>query len=136
MKNFSEIELPEFAPGAKYFAPMDCIIYLREDCSYRAVRIDALRTVLLHPTEDRPVGIKVKGALFVAERLRAILRSIGFQEDDIALAALWEAALTLDGEQKMHEADAERRRQYAERAKEELLKTAGKVDRAELPMAA
>jgi hypothetical protein len=135
MKNFSDIKLPEFAPGAKYIAPMDCLIYLREDCSYRAIRLDPLRTVLLHPTEDRPVGIKVKGARFVAERVKAILQSAGHKFDQLTLASLWETACSIDGDEWVENADADRRRQYAMRAKK-MLETAGQLDQAELQLAA
>jgi hypothetical protein len=34
--------------------------------------LDPSRTVLLHPTEDRAVGVKLKGMQFVLERLRAM----------------------------------------------------------------
>jgi hypothetical protein len=135
MKNFSELRLPEFAPGAKYIAPMDCLIYLREDCSYRAVRLDPLRTVLLHPTEDRPVGIKLKGMRNVFERYRAILHSLNMNVDHVTLWTLWETACAMDGDDLVETADVERRRQYALRAGQ-MLETAGQVDSSELPIAA
>jgi hypothetical protein len=56
---------------------MDCLIYLREDVSYRAVRLDQYRTVLLHPQEDRAVGVKLKGTRFFIEEARALLRTVG-----------------------------------------------------------
>jgi hypothetical protein len=135
MTTFSKLQLSEFKPSAKYIAPMDCLIYLKEDCSYRAVRVDPLRTVLLHPTDDYPVGIKLKGMRHIFERYRAILMSLSIKPDQVSLWALWETACTLDGDELMANADIERRRQYAERAGK-MLATAGEVNAAELPLAA
>ena len=70
--------LPSFKPSAMYIAPMDCILYLREDCSYRAVKkTHQYTTVLLHPYEDRPVGVKLKGMRYLNERLNAIMAATG-----------------------------------------------------------
>jgi hypothetical protein len=126
----------EFRPVAKYFPAMDFLIYLREDVSYRAVRLDQYRTVLLHPQEDRAVGVKLKGMRFVAEKARAVLRSVGVDTRQFKLITLWEMALTEDGDAATEAADADRRRQYAERAKE-LVETADEpVGTDELPIAA
>lgn len=126
----------EFQPAAKYFPAMDCLIYLREDVSYRAIRLDQYRTVLLHPLEDRAVGVKLKGMRFVTEKARVVLRSVGIETNKIKLITLWEMALTEDGVDAVAAADTERRRQYAMRAKE-LVETAEEtVSTAELPLAA
>ena len=135
MKNFSEVTLPEFLPSAKYIAPMDFLIYLREDCSYRAVRVDALRTVLLHPSEDRPVGVKLKGMRHLFERYRAILNSMKMKTDNVSLWTLWETACGLDGDELTENADLDRRRQYAARAAQ-MLEKAAPIDATELPLAA
>ncbi|MGH6822731.1 MAG: hypothetical protein ACRECP_04070 [Methylocella sp.] len=137
MTNLSDVELPEFRAGAKYIAPMDCLIYLREDCSYRAIRLDAFRTVLLHPTEDRAVGVKLKGMRFVLERLRAILKSVGvdLSLDKVNLISLWETACTFYGDELVANADSERLKQY-EKCAREMLETAGEVASSELPLAA
>jgi hypothetical protein len=57
-----------FSPKACYHRSMDFLIYLNEDCSYRADRVDQFLTLLWHPHEERLVGIKLKGflALFLA----------------------------------------------------------------------
>src|SRR5450755_4570243 len=133
MKNFSEIKLANFIPAAKYIAPMDCLIYLREDCSYRAVRVDALRTVLLHPSEDRPVGVKLKGMRHLFERYRAILNSMHVKMDQVTLWTLWETACSVDGDELTENADLDRRRQYAARAGR-MLENAAPIDAAELPI--
>lgn len=137
MTNFSNAELPEFRVEAKYIAPMDCLIYLREDCSYRAIRLDPFRTVLLHPAEDRAVGVKLKGVQFVLERLRAILKSAGVDLplDKVKFISLWETACTVHGDELVASADAERLKQYAKYARE-MLETAGDVASSELPLAA
>lgn len=137
MTNFSDVQLPEFRDGAKYIAPMDCLIYLREDCSYRAIRLDPSRTVLVHPTEDRAVGVKLKGMQFVLERLRAILKSVGvdLSLDKVNLISLWETACTIDSDELVADADAERRKRYAKDARE-MLEDAGEVALSELHLAA
>lgn len=143
MKNLSEfglsndpVQLVEFRPAAKYFAAMDCLIYLREDCSYRAIRLDQMRTVLLHPYEDRAVGVKLKGLKFVKHKLDAILRSLKISPDDLPLITLWEAAFTAEGDAATEQADIDRRKVYSERASELLREDNLVVPTGELQMAA
>lgn len=130
------IQLQEFRPTAKYFAAMDCLIYLREDCAYRAIRLDQMRTVLLHPQDDRAVGVKLKGLNFVKHKLDAILRSFNFNTDDLPLIALWETAFMADGDAATEKADVERRASYAKRALDLLEEANPIVPPAELPIAA
>ncbi|MEI7511894.1 MAG: hypothetical protein WCK01_00330 [Candidatus Uhrbacteria bacterium] len=66
-----ETTLP-FRPVAQYHPEMDCMLYLREDCSYRADRVDLFLTLLWHPYEQRAVGIKLKGFRFLFEQVRRI----------------------------------------------------------------
>lgn len=47
--------------GAFAFGAVLTRFGISEQVSYRAVRLDPYRTVLLHPQEDRPIGVKVKG---------------------------------------------------------------------------
>jgi hypothetical protein len=120
---------------------MDCLIYLRESCAYRAFRLSEYTTVLLHPHEDRPVGVKIKGVRFLYGRANAILRALypnnmREKKPDIALAMLWEIALTATGERKTSEAEAERQKQLAERAKREIVQQAGKISTDEFEEAA
>jgi len=68
-----EANLERFAPVARFYPSMDFMLYLKEDCSYRADRIDPFLTILLHPHEDKPVGIKIKGFRFIFERLKALI---------------------------------------------------------------
>lgn len=124
--------LPAFEPLARYFAPMDCLIYLREDCSYRAVRLNSHTTVLLHPYEDRPVGVKLKGMRDLYERLKAILRSL--KADNVpmnSLIAYWELAYTEDGDEVINVAERERQRQLADRARKEVVADALPLPEAE-----
>jgi hypothetical protein len=62
----AEFDFEDFEPCARYYPPMDCVIFLREDVAYRADRIDEFLTLLWHPSEDVAVGVKIKGfrALF------------------------------------------------------------------------
>lgn len=66
----------EFRPGASYSAPMDCVIYLREDVSYRAERIDQFLTILWHPDQEIVVGVKLKGCRFLFGVLRSAVKSV------------------------------------------------------------
>ncbi len=78
-----ELILPEwgaasfapFEPCARYSAPMDCVIYLREDEPYRADRVDGFLTILWHPQDDRVIGVKIKGMRFLFESLQSIVRT-------------------------------------------------------------
>jgi hypothetical protein len=100
---------------------MDCLIYLREDCSYRAVRLNPYQTVLLHPYEEKPVGIKLKGITFLCDRLKAVLRATkatGIDPDRIDVIAFWELALTAAADEAIADAEVERQRQFALRARE------------------
>src|ERR1700749_3569864 len=72
-----------FRPCATYFRAMDHLIYLGEDVSYRAKHIDSSLDVLLHPQEDRVIGVKVSGFAAIVEREppyilgpRALLRAL------------------------------------------------------------
>lgn len=65
-------EKEPFAPVARYYPTMDFLLYLNEDCSYRADRVDPFLTLLWHPYENKLVGIKLKGFKFLFERLKAL----------------------------------------------------------------
>lgn len=126
---------PKFEPVARYFAPMDCLIYLREDCTYRAVRLNAFTTILLHPYEDRPVGVKLKGMRFLHERLKAILLAVGAPQAKLGgvhLIAYWEVALTGMADREIRKASNEWQRQMALRTRKEIVEDAGLVLDAEL----
>jgi hypothetical protein len=121
-----------FTPSAKYIPAMDCLIYLREDCSYRAVRLNPYTTVLLAPYEDRPVGVKFKGVRQMYERLGSIARSLGCSgKPTLSLVALWELAYAEDGDMHTETAERERQRMLAKRARSELLTDAAPIDEAE-----
>jgi len=60
-------ELREFAPAARYFKPIDALIYLNEDCSYRTKVVDENLSLLLHPSEDKVVGIMLNGFSVLAQ---------------------------------------------------------------------
>lgn len=135
----SESDFAPLEPVAKYFPPLDCLIYLTEDQPYRAVRLSPLITVLLHPSEDRAIGIKVKGTREVVERVRAILfgHDIKLSDTDvIEVLQLIEVAFTISmGDQLMLEADAARRERYEPEVKR-LAKEAGAIRLSELQMEA
>ena len=65
-------KVPQFKPVARYERGIDHLVYVTEDVSYRADRVDDLLTVLLHPTEDRIVGVKLKGFRYLFERMQEL----------------------------------------------------------------
>jgi hypothetical protein len=88
-----EKEKTEYSPVARYYTAMDHMLYLSEDCSYRADRVDPFLTVLWHPHEERIVGIKLKGVRFLFERVKAI---VGLSDSDfMPLVKALEVALTV-----------------------------------------
>ncbi len=62
-----------FKPVARYFEALDCVIYLNEDVSYRADRVDTYLTLLWHPYADRVVGVRFKGFKFIFRQLQSIM---------------------------------------------------------------
>jgi hypothetical protein len=118
---------------------MDCLIYLREDCSYRAVRLNSLTTILLHPEDDRPVGVKLKGMHYLYNKLWTILKATKDQRDRLSgvhLVAFWELALTGDGQEAIASAEQEWRRQLAKRTRKEIIESAGDIADEELQLEA
>ncbi len=97
--DWGEYEFSPFEPCASYSAPMDCIVYLREDVSYRADRVDQFLTILWHPADDRVVGVKLKGIRFLFDSLRSIVRTVAgkdLSEDTfVPLLGAIELALTM-----------------------------------------
>ncbi len=81
LADFNDGELVPFAPAARYYEPMDCVIYLKEDVSYRADRVDAFLTLLWHPNENKAVGVKLKGFRWLFQRWQAFCRD----EKDVAV---------------------------------------------------
>jgi hypothetical protein len=65
-----DYEFGTFEPCASYSAALDQIVYLKEDVSSRADRVDQFLTILWHPHEERVVGIKIKGIRYLFECLR------------------------------------------------------------------
>lgn len=75
-----------FRPVARYYPAMDHLLYLNEDCTYRADRVDEWLTLLWHPYKWELVGIKLKG-------IRAIFREFltgpnGVEGDVLPIAEL------------------------------------------------
>ena len=67
----------DFEPTAKYYHAMDFLLYLREDCSYVADRVDPFLTVLYHPDDQsRIVGIKLKGFRFLFDQFRKVVEQL------------------------------------------------------------
>lgn len=83
----------DFEPTAKYYHAMDFLLYLREDCSFVADRVDPFLTVLYHPDEQsRIVGIKLKGFRFLFEQFRKIVEDLD-PEDFLPVVKFIEMAL-------------------------------------------
>jgi hypothetical protein len=114
----------EFQPSARYYAPMDVVVYLREDVAYRADRIDPFLTLLWHPYEERAVGVKLKGFRFIYDRAREILASRGIPDQAdgfLSLITAFEVAITAGGSAMMTAAEQQRRRERYDAARHLLL---------------
>jgi hypothetical protein len=88
---------PEFQKSARYYAPMDVLLYLEEDVAYRADRVDPFLTLLWHPYEQRAVGIKLKGFRCIYEWTREIFATRGIHltsDDFLPLITAFEVAMT------------------------------------------
>ena len=60
-----------FEPIAFYNPEMDYLMYINEDCSYRADRISRALTVLWHPYEEKKlIGFKLKGFRLMFNRVK------------------------------------------------------------------
>lgn len=85
---------------------------MREECSISRDSLGFLSHGSLHPTEDRAVGVKLKGIQFVLEQLRAMKpEGVDLSLDKVNLMSLWETACTIDGDEFVVDADTERRKQ-------------------------
>jgi hypothetical protein len=119
-------KLPEsFRAGAQYFEAMDCAIYLKVDCSYRAARVSQSLSLLLAPYADDVVGVKIKGVRHLAERLFGVMEQAGHPLDEanrIELRSLLQIAFLSDevAGKALSDAEAARRQQLAERARKFL----------------
>ena len=123
-----------FAPIARYYPSMDFVIYLKEDCSYRADRVDSFLTVLWHPYEQKLVGVKVKGFAFLFERLKKIITDLE-DEHFLPIVKALELAMT-DGsaESLMSGIEVKRKAELYEKAIE--LVDDVKISLEDLPKAA
>jgi hypothetical protein len=61
--------IPSFKKTVWFDSQMDHLIYLDEDCNYRADRVDDILTLLYHPYSDDLVGVKLKGIRAEYEKL-------------------------------------------------------------------
>ena len=89
--------LSQFQPCAHYYEAMDVVLYLQEDVSYRADRVDGFLTLLWHPQEDRAIGVKLKGWGYLFQRLQSILKATGVDLPDsqfVPLISAIEVAVT------------------------------------------
>jgi hypothetical protein len=136
LRDVSTSEVGKFIPCARYYETMDLLLYLEEDLSYRADRVDEFLTLLWHPQEDRAIGVKLKGFRFLFQRLKAALAAQNVQLGDgvfVSLVAALEVAMT-SLSAVMAQAERERREQSYERARQ-LLRSV-QFDVAPLAMAA
>jgi hypothetical protein len=130
-------EIPAFAPCARYYDTMDLLLYLEEDLSYRADRVDQFLTLLWHPQDDRAIGVKLKGFRFLFQRLKAALAAQNIELGErffMSLVVALEIAMTSLGSTLVAEAERQRREQSYEQARR-LLRTV-QFDTASLAVAA
>ena len=103
-----------FHPVARYYPPMDFLLYLKEDCSYRADRVDQFLTLLWHPHKEELVGIKLKGLRVVYNRSRDRLAANGVTSWPI-FALLSEILLTVLAEPLIAALEPQRRDRLLEK---------------------
>jgi|HubBroStandDraft_1064217.scaffolds.fasta_scaffold00104_23 hypothetical protein len=113
--------LGRFEPCARYYDAMDFLLYLQEDLSYRADRVDHYLTLLWHPLEDRAIGVKLKGFRYLFQRIQAIVgtHEINILETDfVPLVSALEVAMTAGlGAATMAVAEQKRREEKYETAR-------------------
>ncbi len=87
----ADFEMEDFEACARYYEPMDCVIYLREDVAYRADRIDDFLTLLWHPHDDKAVGVKIKGFRSLFKTLSDVSSASGRPIPEAAFTPLMSA---------------------------------------------
>lgn len=131
-------QIETFQRCSHYYAPMDFLLYLEEDLSYRADRVDHYLTLLWHPTEDRAIGVKLKGFRFIFQRMQAILSPKGITVEDsdfFPFISALEVAMTAGaGAATMAEAEQKRREEKYQTAR--AVVESVRVHATELKMAA
>lgn len=84
----------EFKPRARYYPPMDMILYLNSDESYTAERVDPYLTLLWGGDEGRDlVGVKLKGFRYLFLRIQKRYPRLT-EEKFLPFLALFEEILT------------------------------------------
>lgn len=127
----------KFQPVATYFPAMDFAMYLNEDCSYREDRIDRGLTLLWHPYEDKAVGVRLKGFRAYYEFLRAHVADLDKKMPFVSMVAALELSMrTGAGEAMMADAEAKRRREAYQKARELLMEVTLPSREVEMPLAA
>lgn len=133
-----ELSQGGFQACARYYEPMDFLLYLREDLPYRADRVDSFLTLLWHPHEERAIGVKLKGFRFLFQQLQAIVRAQGGALPENGFPTLMsavEVAMTA-GLGASVTAGAERKRLLKSYATAKVLVKAVRFDPRELKQAA
>jgi hypothetical protein len=72
-------EVGQFQPHARYHHGLDMVVYVTEDCSYTSEPVDAFLTLFWHPSQERLVGVKLKGFRHAFVQVRDRL---GWEEGD------------------------------------------------------
>jgi hypothetical protein len=62
----------EFKPTVKYIEAIDSMLFLREDCFYRAEYVDEYLSLLWHPSEERVVGVQLHAWAFLYQQVQQI----------------------------------------------------------------
>lgn len=132
-----EIGDGQFKPVARYHREMDFLLYLTEDCSYRADRVDPFLTVLWHPTKEDLVGIKLKGFRYLFELMRSVDPDLEEQDFWPLVDVLRAALVDTMGQAIMDRVEEDRRRILRRRYEDAMtLAKDARIPREELPLAA
>lgn len=117
---YSEAPDGEFSPLVFYYPEMDYLMYIREDCSYRADRISRFLTVLWHPHEDdKIVGIKLKGFQKMFTQLKDLY---ALEEEEFTDLLRWASFALYKSTEELIEEHEKQRLQKVRRRVEEIAK--------------
>ena len=113
-------KLGPFRAAARYDRGMDHLVYLTEDVSYVADRVDRFLTILWHPSENRLVGIKLKGFRYLFTTVRATWKHLTERHFSQVITLVEFAMAAGVGREVMRKAEAEAKAKAEELRKYEL----------------
>ncbi len=96
-----------FKPFARYNHVMDQVVYLDENTSYRADRVDPFLTLFWAPDNEKLVGFKLKGFRLLFDTLKSVSETID-EGDFVPFTKLLELAALASWSEIAQKADGHR----------------------------